>query len=119
MDYAALATKATATLADKGQTCRVRVYTDHGYVDDISQVSSSYTDTDVSGVLFDFFFGATNQTGTEIMKGDKRLYLAPTVTISQSQTVSILVDSIEYQVVGVCEINPAGTVVLYDLHMRR
>ena len=120
MSYAQDAINARAILKRKGQTCRVRVYTDV-YNKVTSKTTRAKTDSNVYGVIFDFPMGPNGTksvAGTEVEQGDRRLYLAAG-TVIEPGTCSILVDSVEYQVVGVGVINPAGTVVMYDLHLRK
>jgi len=118
MGYEQDAIDARATLLADGQLVRVRVFSESEYDEEAGEAIRTHVDTNVPGAIFDFFFGAVAQTGTEIEKGDKRLYLASDVEISPGN-VEIKVGSIDYQVVGMREVNPAGVVVLYDLHLRK
>jgi hypothetical protein len=119
-DYAQDAIDARNTLKEDGQLVRVRVYTDVGYDDNNSEVTRTWVDSYVYGAVFDFNYvlNTRSMSGEEIEAGDKRLYLASDVVITPGN-VNILIGNIEYKVIGVGEVNPAGIVILYDLHLRK
>jgi hypothetical protein len=60
--------------------------------------------------------GDQNMQGL-VQVGDKRLLLDPNG--AALVTDRYLIQSVEYATIAVSELNPAGTVVLYDLHLRR
>ncbi len=70
------------------------------------------------GAVFDYKQTDVNQT--LVQAGDQRLYLSPAspmVEPATSDTVT-LANGKTYSIVRGGEVNPAGTVVLYDLQLR-
>lgn len=115
-NYQQDAIDARATLREDGQLCRVRVFTDVDYDSNNSLTARHWKDTYVWGAIFDYASGA--MAIEEIESGDKQLLLAADVVITPGNT-NIKVGEVEYKVVGVKEVNPAGIVVMYDLHLRK
>ena len=116
VDYAKSAANALKTLTKVGQSVTLRSYTAGTYDPATGLVTPTTADTTRKGALFDFGAGQTLERGTLIQGGDKRLLLDSTATVSPQD--HFIVGSAEYVIVSIGEINPAGTVVLYDLHLR-
>ena len=76
MSYTQDAIDARAMLAEDGQLVTLTTYTDSDYSEATSETTRTSADISVYGALFDFFFGEVPITGTEVQKGDKRLYMA-------------------------------------------
>ncbi len=115
MSYATNAASATKLIAKKGQViCHTR-NTEGTYDPATSGVTSTSTTKSRSGVVLDFNPGETNVRGTLIKTGDKRLLLAPLPDVSMQDTFTI--QGVLYSVVSIGEVNPAGTRILYDLHI--
>ena len=113
-DYASVATTATDLLTEFGQTVTRRTYTPGAYSN--GAVTNTTADTSRIGALFDFGGGKTQERGTLIQGGDKRLLLDATGAVDAKD--HYVVNSVEYVVVSVGEVGPAGTNVLHDLHLR-
>ena len=117
--YSDLASTATSLLTEFGQAVTRRNYDGNGaYAPGTGSLTVSYTDTARYGAIFDAgSIGKTNIAGGLVQTGDKRLLVDAAAAVKLSD--HFIVDGIEYAVVSAGEINPAGTVVLYDLHVRR
>lgn len=115
-DYAELATLSTDLLTEFGQTVTRRSYTAGTYNPATGTATTTTADTSRIGAIFDFPPGKTAERGTLIQAGDKQLYLDPSAAVALQD--HFIVSGVEYVIVSVGEVNPAGTRVLYDLHLR-
>ncbi len=109
MNYAQSAALALKLLTQFGQDVTRRSYT-------AGTSSPTTADTTRKGAIFDFRNGKTVERGTLIQVGDKQLYVDADDEINQQD--HFIVGGVEYVIVSVGEVNPAGTRVLYDLHLR-
>lgn len=116
-DYAEVAANALETLTEFGRDVVRRAFSAGVYDPATGLVTPSTADTTRKGALFDFGAGQTLERGSLIQGGDKRLLLDATATVSPQD--HFIVGGVEYLVITVGEINPAGTIVLYDLHLRK
>jgi hypothetical protein len=116
MDYAQSATKATAMLTKFGQSVTRRSYTAGTYNPATGTVTPTTADTTRKGVKLDYASGQTTERGNLIQVSDKRLYLDAAGPVSLQD--HFIVGGVEYVVISLGEINPAGTPVLYDIHVR-
>jgi hypothetical protein len=116
MDYAALAAGALDALAEAGQTVTLRAYSSAPYDPANGSASTTYTDTSRIAVVLDFGSGQTMTRGSLIQGGDKRLLLEATGSAPTLKD-HFIIGGVEYVIVSIGEINPAGTPVLYDLHL--
>lgn len=116
MSYAQDAIEAAATLAEDGQVVTLRRVTPGTYDPATGAVSNTTSDVSRYGVVFDYSDGLSNMAGTIIQQGDKRL-LMEAGTIPDMNDV-VLVGGVQYGIAGIKEVNPAGTVVLYDIQLR-
>lgn len=115
-DYSEVAANALETLTEFGQDVTRRSYTAGTYDTATGLVTPTTADTTRKGAIFDFGAGQTLERGALIQVGDKRLLLDASATVSPQD--HIIVGSKEYVIISMGEINPAGTSVLYDLHLR-
>ena len=115
-EYSAMADLSLDLLTEFGQTVTRRAYTAGTYDTTTATVTNTTADTSRIGALFDFGSGKTHINGTLIVNGDKHLLLD--AEGSASMTDRYIVGSVQYTVVGLKELNPAGTVCLYELHLR-
>lgn len=69
------------------------------------------------GAVFDYPPGKTNGPGGLIVGGDKRLLLEAGA-VSPSLDDRVIIGGVDYVIKGIQEINPAGTVVMYDMQIR-
>lgn len=89
---------------------------------DITRVAYTLDDPPVTasttrvGALLDFGAGQTLERGTLIQASDKRLLLDANGEVNPQD--HFIVGGKEFVIVSVGEVNPAGTRVLYDLHLR-
>lgn len=74
-------------------------------------------DTTWKGVLLDFGAGQALKSGGLIKATDKRLLLESGAAPSLAD--KIVAGGVEYTIVTLGEVNPAGTVVLFDIHLTR
>jgi hypothetical protein len=114
-DYTVPAATATRMLERYGRTVTRRTYAAGTYDPATGAVSTTTADTSRTGALFDIQ-GVTHIRGTLVQVGDKQLLLDPDA--AAAITDRYIIGSDEYTVVSVGEVNPAGTVCLYDLHVR-
>lgn len=115
-DYSELAANATEILTEFGRNVTRRSYTVGNYNPATGSTAPVTADTTRKGATFDFGSGKTFHNGNLIQADDKRLLLDADATISPQD--HFIIGGKEYVTVSVGEINPAGTVVLYDIHLR-
>lgn len=117
IDYTSLAGSTLAALTDAGQDVTRRAYTTGAYDTASGTASLTTTDTTRKGVILDFGAGKTLERGTLIQVGDKRLLLDAEGSVLPDD--HFIIGGAEYTIVSIGEINPAGTPVLYDIHLRK
>jgi len=117
---AALYTRSADTslrlLTKYGQNVTRRSYTIGTYDPATGSNSNVTVDTTRKGALLDFGAGQTLERGTLIQGGDKRLLLDSASAPGPQD--HFIVGGIEYVIVSIGEVNPAGTPILYDIHLR-
>lgn len=116
--YSELASTALEMLTEFGQDVTRRAVTSGTYDPATGSAQPVSTDTVRKGVILDFGTGQTLERGNLIQTNDKRLLLDANGSAPQMQD-RFLVGGIEYSVISIGEINPAGTPVLFDLHLRK
>ena len=115
-DYAPLADTSLELLTEFGQDVTRRSYTAGTYDPATGTTTPTTADTTRKGVLLDFGAGQTLERGGLIQGGDKRLLVDATAAVSPQD--HFVAGGVEYIIVSVGEVNPAGTRVLFDLHVR-
>lgn len=115
-DYAEIAANALETLTEFGQDVTRKSFTAGTYDPATGLVTPTTANTTRKGALFDFGAGQTLERGALIQGGDKRLLVDATATINPQD--HFIIGGVEYVIVSIGEINPAGTPVLYDIHLR-
>lgn len=118
MNYAGLANTAHALLQSAGRSVTLRIFTAGTYDLSTGKETSTSSDQTRQGVLFDFAAGKTTERGNLIEGTDKRLILDAKNT-APSMKDEIVVGSDIYKIISIGEIDPAGTPVIYDLHLRK
>lgn len=116
-DYAKAAATALRLLEQFGQTVTRNASTAGTY--DPATGASVVTDTSSSrtGVLLDYSGkGEMYANGNLVIQGDKKLLLDGSGTAEM--TDSYVIGSTEYSVVSIKELNPGGTVVMFEIHAR-
>ena len=115
-DYAKTATTALRLLTKFGRDVVRRNYSVGVYDPATGANAVTYADTTWKGALLDFGAGKTLERGSLIQVGDKRLLLEAGATPQLED--HMIVGTVEYAIISVGEVNPAGTSVLFDLHLR-
>ena len=116
MSYASNQAATLKTLTKKGQSVTRRAYTAGTFDPATSIATTSTTDTTRQGVLLDFGAGATLYRNELIQGGDKRLLL-DAIGAAPDLKDHYVIGSVEYVVKSIGEVNPAGTPIVYDLHL--
>lgn len=114
--YSDLAKVSLDLLTRFGQAVTRREFTTGAYDPTTGAASQTFADTSRKGALFAFGAGVTSVRGQLIQIKDKRLLIDATGTITADD--NFIVNGTEYTVVTMSEISPAGTPVVYDLHIR-
>ncbi len=118
----ALYTRAAATslrlLTKYGRDVTLRTYTPGSYNTSTGTVSPSTSDATRKGALFDYGKGQERVRETLITAEDKRCLLDANGSAPQLKD-HIVVGTDNYVIMSVGVINPAGTVALYDLMIRK
>ena len=122
--YTRLQATANRLLRGKGQSLTLTRITAGTYDPATGGMTGATTSTQSAyGAIFDY--GAKQIDGTLIKAGDKQLLLSPFKTDGTALTAPVLGDtvtvgSIVYTLVEpLKEINPAGTVVMYEVNLRK
>jgi hypothetical protein len=118
-DYSALVTKAQALIERFGQLVTLTTRTVSAIDGVAGTVTSASTTATAYAVLFDYGLqdsGKAFAKDVVIETGDKRCIIAG-VTPTLDSTVTI--GAVVYRVVNVKELNPGGTSLYYELHLRK
>lgn len=116
-DYAEIAGTAAEILAEFGRIVTLR-RTSVGAYDPVTGVNTTTTsDTARKGALFDFPASQERTQAGMILQKDKKLIMEAGVVPTIQDKV--IVGSDEYTNLGLAETNPAGTPVVYTLHLRK
>lgn len=119
--YGDIANLAREQLREFGQMITLRDVSEGGAYDPNTSAPAAGTanaDHKRLGLLLDWSEGLTEERGTAIRQGDKKLYMEAGIVPSMEDQI-ITADGTVYGIVGISELNPAGTVLLYTLHLRR
>jgi hypothetical protein len=116
-DYAKSASTATRLLTQFGQAVTRNASTAGAY----DPAAGAATVTDVSssrtGALLNYSGkGEIYANGNLVILGDRKLLLDGYGPVEM--TDSYVVGTTEYSVVSIKELNPAGTIVMYEIHAR-
>lgn len=114
--YSDLAKISLDLLTRFGQGITRRAYTSGTYDPATGTATQTTADTPRKGAIFDFGPGITYVRGQLVKVADKQLLVDATGLITE--TDHFIVGGIEYTVISMGEISPAGTPVVYDLHVR-
>lgn len=115
-DYQSMADLALELLTEFGRELTQRTFTEGEYDPSTGTTNTTTADSTRIGAKFDFKEGQTTERGTLIQSGDFQLLLEPTANVSLQDV--FVIDSVQYSIVSIGEVNPAGTRVLYDIHIR-
>lgn len=120
-DYAKTANTADRLITKFGQAVTLRVVTVGTYDPATGTASNSTADHSGYGTLFDY--KQSEIDGTLIKEGDQRLLLSPYKTDGAAMPVptttdKIVIGSTVYTIQPSGKVSPAGTNVMFDLHLR-
>ena len=116
-NYARTAATAARLLSKFGAPVTLRNVTIGTYDPATGQTATTNTDTTRNAALLEFGAGQVNAAGGGLIQaGDRRCLLEPGVVPALED--HIIAQGKEYVIKGIGEVNPAGTPVLYDLHLR-
>lgn len=117
--YADLADVATSMLAEFGQPVTLRRYSAGTYDPTTGAATTTSTDVTVNAAIFDYTAsGQYLQKDSLIQEGDKQAFMDASVAVPDLKH-HVIVGGVEYVIINVGEVNPAGTPVLYELHLRK
>lgn len=114
--YTQMKSVASRLLTDKGQSLTFSRETSSGF-NPVTGVNTTSTST-YTGNGASFNYNKAEIDGTLVQRGDIRLLLEA-VTTEPEQGDTVTIDSIIYRVMSVSPTSPAGTVVLYELQLRK
>lgn len=117
VDYAPKAASALAMLAKFGQSVTRTATTMGAYNPATGTATPSTAATTRTGVKFAFGAGVTTVRGQLVQTEDAELYLDATGAVAMTDRYTI--GGVIFAVVSIDELSPAGTPVLYILHIRR
>ena len=112
--YDDMAAVSLGLLTEFGQAVTHRTYTTGTYNPATGTTTPATADTTRKGALFDI--RTTTVRGELVQVSDKQLLVDGSAAINLRDR--FIVNSVEYIIVSLGEINPAGTRVMYDLHVR-
>lgn len=104
-------------LAKYGRDVTLRKSTLGAYDPSTSQQARSTVDTVYKGAPLNFQAGITQLRGELVRISDKRLLLEGAANPTPKD--SIIIGATQYVIISIAEVNPAGTSVLYDIHLRQ
>lgn len=118
--YSDLAVLSLDLLSEFGQDVTQVTYTAGTYDPATGTTTPTTSSVTRKGAIFHYtaqsINGQQNDRGTLIQGGDKQLLVEAMSSISMQD--HFIVGGIEYVIISLAEVNPAGTRVLYDLHLR-
>lgn len=114
--YDELSVTALELLTAFGQPITRRSYTEGVYSPATGLTTPSAVDTARTGAIFDYGSGSSLVRGGLIQGTDKRLLVDGTDSVNPQD--HFIVNNIEYVIVSVGLVGPAGIAVLYDVHLR-
>jgi hypothetical protein len=120
-DYAATAAEAADLLGEYGQSVTLTRKTPGAYDPETGAVSASGATHTGMGCAFEY--AQRDIDGTEIKRGDQRLYLSPKQTDGSAMPTpqtgdTVTIGSLIYAVMASRPLAPAGIVVLHDVQLR-
>lgn len=120
--YTELAAVADELLAELGQAVTIRHRTAGAYDPATGAVTVTTTDEAGNAALFDFGlhqFGTSFAAGALIQAGDRQMLLSPVGISAPKPGDQAIASGVTWSVEAVKETSPAGTVVIYELLLRR
>jgi hypothetical protein len=114
--YPGLQSTALRLLTTYGQALTLRKRTPGAYDPATGAAAVTEADTSVRGAVFDFPAGMVD--GTSILRGDRQVILAGGGSVPDAGDL-LLIGETAHNVISVKATAPAGTVVIYELQVRR
>ncbi len=114
VDYAKTAETATKLLTKFGQDLTVRNYTNESYNPATGKNVKTYSDTTVKGAVFSF--GTGDASAELIQAGDRKAIITSEVTPQLED--HLIIGTKVYVIKNIKELNPAGTSIIFQLHIR-
>lgn len=113
-DYADAVATAIELIADFGQTGAIRRTVNSG-----DPWNPTQTDTDYTVTLVVIDYENKDVDGTLIRQTDRHVLVSPDgLTVEPTTADSVVVDGATLAIINVKPLNPAGTLVMYDLQCR-
>ena len=117
VNYAALAATAATLIQDNGQAVTFTYETGEAINPATGVVTTPASETEVSGYGVSLNFMASEINGTTVIAGDMKLICNAVATKPQAGW-KVTVDSVDYRVMDVKTLSPAGTDVIYTCQIR-
>lgn len=120
-DYAKPAATAIKLIARYGRTIQHQRITEGPYSPETGSVTNTTVSTNVKAVDFDFKLQSAGQVFTSdslVQVGDRYALIgAEVVAIDTSD--KLLIDGVTWNIINVKKLAPAGTLVLWNVHIRK
>jgi hypothetical protein len=113
-NYPATAATATKLLQRFGAACTIKHPTGTAYDPDTGTMTPTYTDTPSTAAVF--AYAQKYIDGTLILQGDQQAYCAPGVEPKQGDVMTWA--GVDYTVIAVKPVSPAGVHVLFEAQLR-
>lgn len=115
--YAKSAATALRLLTKFGQAVTLRKQTAGAYDPATGTAAITTSDTTGNAAVLEFSNGERYQAGTTIQEGDKKALLNA-IAVTPAPNDLLIVGSATWTILSIKTLAPAGTVVLYELHLR-
>lgn len=116
-NYAGSAATALKLLTNFGANATLIKRAEGDYNPETGSNTITETSYSVKAVLLNYKFNETNTVGSLIQAKDRKVIMqATTVTPDVSDTFTI--SGVTYRIINVKTLNPAGTSVIHELHVR-
>tara|TARA_R110000772_G_C13310282_1_gene440284 strand:+ start:19403 stop:19759 length:357 start_codon:yes stop_codon:yes gene_type:complete len=115
-DYVKAKASALRQISGAGQDVTRVAYTAGTYDPATRKTTPTTANTTRKGVVFDIGAGVQKIRGELINKTDKQVYLDAEGSVEMDD--HFIIQGVEFTIVSIGGINPAGTQVFYDLHLR-
>ena len=116
-NYTGLKATARKLLANFGQSMTFSRESEPVYDNETNTVTSTTITFSDKGVIFPFGKGVSNVNGSIIQTGDQEVFWQGST--EPKPTDKLTVNGVDYNVIAVMPIEPAGVNVLYQIQVRR
>ena len=117
MNYAQSAKTAKRLLTSFGQAMTLSSITVGVYDPETSTVINTSIDTVADGVILPYSNGIENSPNSLIQQGDSQVLISLSVTPKPADTLTV--GTVVYTIVNVKELAPNGTLILFDIQVRK